>query len=327
MANEKRTRYNDLGDIQMPQVVLHTFRIRLSDALYGTKRLLERDGRRLEVKIPPRIKDSSKIKLTNVLAITDNRPGDIIIQINVEPRPVIDPAKGANIDNIFQSCLYAVGGINNDHVNDYLDSRGNHITRQLFFEKAVWAIWVAGWGQKQCDTFLNESRQDGFTWDFSIFGQWSNSQLIEFMNRRHLGIVPERARKKWEAVHKIAKWLNSFSDDRHFRLEVFEDKLKGKYLDRDDVYRLIHRKLPFIGEANSFYITRMLGGEEIKDDRWMKQFRSWGDLDLNTLEHLLATNDIPRGFFDVVIWEYCNMFVEKVDRLKPHLTSKFGYLR
>jgi hypothetical protein len=309
----------------MGQTIEYAHKVRLCDALYGTKFVLHRNSSNLEITIPPKIKDGTRVKLTNALNITDNSPGDIIIQIQIEPRPVISLAKGTNIDNIFQYCLYAVGGLDNDHVNGYLSSKNNKISRQLFFEKAVSAIWVAGWGQKQCNTFLSRAVKNGFTWDFSIMGQWSDSQLIQFMQRMHGQLVRPRAVKKWNAVHKVGQWLNSFQGEDDFRRVVFKDVLEAKHLGKNDVSTLRSLKLPFIGEANSFYIIRMLGGEEIKDDVWIKEFRAWASLDLNTLEGLLATHNIPRGFFDIVTWEYCNMFIKKVNALKPHLVSQFGF--
>jgi len=236
----------------MVKTVEYTHKVRLSEAIYGTKFILLRNGRKLEVKIPSGIADGARIKLTNALSITDGSSGDINVQIQVEPRPVIIPTQGTNIDNIFQFCLYAIGGISNDHVRDYIKSRNNKISRRLFFEKAVWAIWVAGWGQKQCETFLSEAIQYGFSWNHAIIGKWNVSQLEQFMRRKHLGLIPERARKKWEAVHTIAGWLNSFPNDDAFRQNVFRNIKEGKYLDKQDVSSLRNLKKPFIGEANSF---------------------------------------------------------------------------
>jgi len=309
----------------MINTVRYVYEVRLSDALYGIKPVLNRNGKNLEITIPPRTKDGRSIKLTNALSITDGSPGDITVQIQVKPPPVINPTKGTNIDSTFQFCLNAIGSIANDHVKDYLDSRNSNLSRQLFFQKAVWAIWVAGWGQKQCDTFLAEAVQDGFTWNFHIFGKWSASKLTKFMQLRHLGLVPERARKKWGAVYEIAKWLNSFPNDAVFRQKVFRNVLQGRYLDKYDVSTLRNLKLPFIGEANSSYIIRMLGGEEIKDDKWIKEFRKWANLTFDQLERHLVIYKIPRGFFDVVTWEYCNIFIRSVSQLKPHFTSKFGF--
>jgi len=310
----------------MVHTVQYTHKIRLSDALYGAKFVLNRNNRNLQVTIPPRAKDGIKIKLTNALGITDGSPGDIIIQIQVAPRPVLNPAAGTNIDSIFQFRLYTIGGIDNAHVKNYLDSRNKAIYRQLFFEKAVGAIWVAGWGAKQCNTFLAKAPQYGFDWNFSSLALWSDSQLTQFMHRMHPKSVRGRARQKWEAVHKIAKWLNGFQNECDFRQRVFRNVLLGRNLDKQDVAALRDFKLSYIGEANAFYVVRMLGGEEIKDDRWIKEFREWANLSFYQLESLLDTYKIPRGFFDVVMWEYCNMFIGEVSKLKPHFQSQFGFL-
>jgi len=288
--------------------------------------VLPRNNKRLEVTVPPRTKAGTRIKLTNALSITDGSPGDIIIQIQVESPPIINPQKGTNIDSIFQFCLYAIGGIDNAHVKSYLDSRSSAICRQLFFEKATWAIWVTGWGQKQCDTFLVKAAKYGFTWQFPVLASWSAPQLDAFMKLTHGSVVPDKAKGKWKAVHAVAKWLSSFQNECDFRQRIFRSLLLGKDLDKRDVSALRGLRLPFIGEANSFYIVRMLGGEEIKDDKWIKEFRAWAGLTLGHLEILLGTCKIPRGFFDVVIWEYCNMFIGKVSELRPHFQLQFGFL-
>jgi hypothetical protein len=311
--------------MEMTHQINYSLKIRLSDASYGTKCILHRNNKRLEIKIPPKTKDGTVLKLTNALSITDGTPGNIIVQIQIKPRPIINPTKGTNIDDIFQFCLYAIGESNNAHVNGYLDSRNNAIYRQLFFEKSVGAIWVAGWGAKQANTFLIRAAQHGFPSTFSALARWSNPQLERFMKRMHGVNVPDRAVKKWKAVHRIAKWLDSFQSECNFRQQVFRNLLLGRNLDGHDVAVVRALKLPYIGEANSAYIVRMLGGEEIKDDKWIKEFRAWAGLSFDQLEERVQTNKIPRGFFDVVMWEYCNMFVREVSKLRSHLQSQFGF--
>jgi len=63
--------------------------ITAEEARLGTKKVLSRHGKRLEVNIPTRVKTGSTIKLTNALQLTDGQPGDILIQIKVKDERII----------------------------------------------------------------------------------------------------------------------------------------------------------------------------------------------------------------------------------------------
>lgn len=62
----------------------YKLRITPAQAVEGTKKLLVRKGKRLEVKIPPGVKSGSIVRLRNGRQITDGEPGDILIQIKLE---------------------------------------------------------------------------------------------------------------------------------------------------------------------------------------------------------------------------------------------------
>ena len=53
------------------------------EARKGTRKLLTRNSKRLEVKIPPGTLDGFTVKLTNALQITDGKSGDILISARV----------------------------------------------------------------------------------------------------------------------------------------------------------------------------------------------------------------------------------------------------
>ena len=57
--------------------------ITAEEAKLGTKKILPRRSKRLEVNIPAGVIAGSTIKLTNALQLTDGHPGDIMIQIKV----------------------------------------------------------------------------------------------------------------------------------------------------------------------------------------------------------------------------------------------------
>ena len=58
--------------------------ITAEEARLGTKKVLSRHGKRLEVNVPAGVTTGSTIKLTDALRLTDGQLGDILIQIKVK---------------------------------------------------------------------------------------------------------------------------------------------------------------------------------------------------------------------------------------------------
>lgn len=56
-----------------------------AEAQQGTRKVLSRKGKRLEVKVPAGVKTGSIVRLRNARQVTDGVPGDILIQIRVKP--------------------------------------------------------------------------------------------------------------------------------------------------------------------------------------------------------------------------------------------------
>jgi curved DNA-binding protein len=67
-----------------PDVVRYEITIDKGQAKKGIEKDLARNGHTLRVKIPRNVKDGAKIKLSNALTTTDDRPGDIVITIRVK---------------------------------------------------------------------------------------------------------------------------------------------------------------------------------------------------------------------------------------------------
>jgi thioredoxin 1 len=64
--------------------VRYEIAITAEEARLGTKKILSRQGKKLEVSIPAGVKTGSTVKLANALQVTDGHPGDILIQVNVK---------------------------------------------------------------------------------------------------------------------------------------------------------------------------------------------------------------------------------------------------
>jgi len=67
-----------------PEPVRYEITISAEEAKRGLEKDLVRNGHRLRVKIPKKVKDGTRIRLSNALRITDNRDGDIIITVKVK---------------------------------------------------------------------------------------------------------------------------------------------------------------------------------------------------------------------------------------------------
>ncbi len=75
-----------LGQTRKPyrQNVRYQLNITPKEASQGTRKILTRHGKRVEVKIPSGVKMGSMVKLRNARQITDGVPGDILIQVIVK---------------------------------------------------------------------------------------------------------------------------------------------------------------------------------------------------------------------------------------------------
>ena len=62
--------------------------ITTEEARLGTKKILSRQDKKLEVSIPAGVKTGSTVKLANAVQLTDGHPGDILIQVKVEEEKI-----------------------------------------------------------------------------------------------------------------------------------------------------------------------------------------------------------------------------------------------
>jgi thioredoxin 1 len=62
--------------------------ITAEEATLGTKKILSRHGKKLEVSIPAGVKAGTTVKLANALQVTDGHPGDILIQVEVKEEQI-----------------------------------------------------------------------------------------------------------------------------------------------------------------------------------------------------------------------------------------------
>lgn len=231
----------------------------------------------------------------------------------------------ASLKQLYRTCLVAIGGRSNGDVRWYLKERPKRISRQAFFQNAVWAIWVSGMRRTTTKQFLRTAEAKGFSWDFAAFGSWNARKLTTFVETLHGRPTPRRASAKWRAARTVARELLHYQNERDFREGLFGGKAPTSELDHGDVARLIQRHLPFIGSANAHFIIRNIGGEAIKCDRWIRAFLRHYRISLEQLTSRVRALSIRPGLFDVVMWAYCEKCVKRVSLFGKHF-SKMGRL-
>ena len=81
--------------------------ITLREAYQGSTRLLEKDGRRLEVKIPPGVRTGTRVRLAGEggPGAAGGQPGDLYVQVQVRPDPVFE-REGDNLHTEVPIALY-----------------------------------------------------------------------------------------------------------------------------------------------------------------------------------------------------------------------------
>ncbi|MCI0478559.1 MAG: HSP40/DnaJ peptide-binding protein, partial [Anaerolineales bacterium] len=74
------------------QDIEHALEISLDEAYRGTTRLLQKDGRRLEIKIPAGVKTGSKIRYAGEGAPGSSgaSSGDLFVRVQIAPHPIFE---------------------------------------------------------------------------------------------------------------------------------------------------------------------------------------------------------------------------------------------
>ena len=79
--------------------VRYEITVTAEEARLGTRKILSRQGKNLEVSIPAGVVKGSTVKPTNALRVTDGHPGDILIQVRVKGEETAVGAIVVNDDN------------------------------------------------------------------------------------------------------------------------------------------------------------------------------------------------------------------------------------
>jgi len=100
---------SDQGEAFVP--VRYEIDVTVEEARLGTKRILSRQGKKLEVSIPAGVKTGSVVKLVNAQQVTDDHPGDILIQVRVKEEKIaagVIETNDGNFENEVLNCSLPV---------------------------------------------------------------------------------------------------------------------------------------------------------------------------------------------------------------------------
>jgi len=85
--------------------VRYEIAITVEEARLGTKKILSRHGKKLEVHIPAGVVTGSTVKLANALQVTDSHPGDILIRVKVKEEKIAAGVIEVNDDSFEDEVL------------------------------------------------------------------------------------------------------------------------------------------------------------------------------------------------------------------------------
>ena len=117
------------SETMIDHIVKQKLTIKPTEALYGTKKLIARKGKRLEVIIPPGVKTGTLVKLSGALQITDGYYGDLFIQINVKnTRRIVYAVSAIAVLFIIISSIVITRNITTSTDNSYTVSYNGYMT-------------------------------------------------------------------------------------------------------------------------------------------------------------------------------------------------------
>ena len=212
------------------------------------------------------------------------------------------------------------------------------LTRKTFFEAAYWAILVANMNVDTAQKWVDNAKASGFPFSWRELGDWNDDdgkfdgwckRMAKTLADPKEDLHPD-FKKRWWGIWDIGWRLAQFESGAAFRKHYFNGKKRGSELTDDDVLRLKEikrdeRALFQIGETNIYYILKMLGGDFLKPDIWIKAFAAWyGCKSVGQLASTLRSEGIRCGKFDTFFFEYCRWHVGGPGDLPRHFNQLFG---
>jgi hypothetical protein len=125
--------------------------------------------------------------------------------------------------------------------------------------------------------------------------------------------------RKLAAIHELGRRLAGMSP-RQVADEYFGGVIRTADLNESHVPRL--DALPFVGETSARFIIRNMGGELIKDDRWINVILAYLGCTEDDLAHAGRKLGWKIGRVDLVLWHYCRQEIRSTKNLAAHFRSR-----
>jgi hypothetical protein len=179
----------------------------------------------------------------------------------------------------------------------YDSKRPRRVSAVSLFEQYAWALLVPGIARKAAQTWAERTE---FWRIFTVYTCRRNSTASLL---KRVGVRPHtRMGRKLVAVHALGRELCGLTS-KQVAERFFGGIVRTAALGEQHVLAL--DALPFVGEPSARFIIRNLGGELIKDDRWLVAVMRYFRCGVEELERAGARLGWRLGRVDIVLWCYC----------------------
>jgi hypothetical protein len=196
----------------------------------------------------------------------------------------------------------------------YEYDRPKRVTARALFESYAWALLVSGISRRSARTWASRTK----FWD--IFTVENCRRYSATALTRKVGISSRnKFGRKLRALHGLGRSVAGLSPKRvaarYFGGETRTSRLGELHA------RLLKDQLPLVQMPSARFIIRNLGGELIKDDRWLEAIRRHFGCSFSDLEAAGRSLRWKRGKVDLVVWCYCEQEVKSTRQLRRHLQA------
>ena len=208
-------------------------------------------------------------------------------------------------------------GLSADARNDlhwYHHGRPKRVSAKALFEEYAWALLVAGIARRSADTWAD--RTDFWeTFTLSRCRRYPAAHLL----RKVRVSANNRMGRKLKAIHALGRSLYGLNP-RQVADRFLGGELRTSRLAEQHALMLVE-KLPFIRQTSGRFIIRNLGGELIKDDRYLNGISRYFGCSEDDFKAVGRSLGWKLGKVDLVVWCYCEQEIRSTRRIQRHLDA------
>jgi hypothetical protein len=193
---------------------------------------------------------------------------------------------------------------------DYDRKRPTRVSASTFFTEYAWALLVSGISRDSALTWADRTR----FWDVFTL-QACKKHPAPYLLRRVGVAAGNRMGRKLAAVCALGRALCGLTP-KQVGQRFFGGATKSVQLGEEQVPAL--DALPFIGKASARFIIRNMGGDLIKDDRYLIAIMRYFRCTVEDLTRAGAKLGWGAGRVDLVLWCYCKQEIGATKRLAKH---------